>query len=337
MLRVVQMGLGPLGQKIVKYALERKEIVFVGAVDPARDKVGKDLGKLCGKKALGVIVQSDLASALKDQQADVAIITTLSSLAKVESQISEAASFKLPIVSTCEELSYPFGVQPEISTRIHEVCKRNGVACLGTGVNPGFLMDYLPSVLSSVCQDVQKVTVRRVQDASSRRVPFQKKIGAGLTIEQFDAKVDEGTLRHVGLTESIHMIAASLNWRLDKTTETLKPVIAKRLISSGFMKIKKGQACGVEQIGKGFVGTKEVIRLHFRAAVGEKRSYDTIEITGTPNLSSTIRGGVNGDIATCAITLNGLRSVLKASPGLKTMLDIPVPGFFVGDASGLPL
>jgi len=337
MLRVVQMGLGPLGQKIVKYALERKGIVFVGAVDPARDKVGKDLGKLCGKKALGVIVQSDLASALKDQQADVAIITTLSSLAKVESQISEAASFKLPIVSTCEELSYPFGVQPEISTRIHEVCKRNGVACLGTGVNPGFLMDYLPSVLSSVCQDVQKVTVRRVQDASSRRIPFQKKIGAGLTIEQFDAKVDEGTLRHVGLTESIHMIAASLNWRLDKTTETLKPVIAKRLISSGFAKIKKGQACGVEQIGKGFVGTKEVIRLHFRAAVGEKRSYDTIEITGTPNLSSTIRGGVNGDIATCAITLNGLRSVLKASPGLKTMLDIPVPGFFVGDASGLSL
>lgn len=332
MLRVVQMGLGPLGQKIVKYALERKGIAYVGAVDPARDKIGKDLGKLCGRKPMGITVQGDLASALKGQEADVAIVTTLSSLAMVESQISEAASFKLPIVSTCEELSYPFGIQPEISTRIHEVCKRNGVACLGTGVNPGFLMDYLPSVLSSVCQDVQKVTVRRVQDASSRRVPFQKKIGAGLTVEQFDAKVDEGTLRHVGLTESIHMIAASLNWRLDKTTETLRPVIAKRLISSGYMKIRKGEACGVEQIGRGFMGNTEVIRLHFRAAVGEKRSYDTIEINGMPDITSTIRGGVNGDVATCAITLNALRSVLKASPGLKSMLDIPVPGFFLGES-----
>ena len=331
MIRVVQMGLGPLGKKIVKYALDRQGIVFVGAVDPARDKAGKDLGKLCGRKPLGIIVQSDLASALKGQQADVAIVTTLSSLAKVESQIVEAASFKLPVVSTCEELSYPFGLQPEMSTRIHEACKRNGVACLGTGVNPGFLMDYLPSVLSSVCQDVTQVTVRRVQDASSRRIPFQKKIGAGLTVDQFDARVDEGTLRHVGLTESIHMIAASLNWRLDKTTETLRPVLAKRLIATGYKKIRKGEACGVEQIGRGFVGTKEVIRLHFRAAVGEKRSYDSIEIRGTPDLSSTIRGGVNGDIATCAVTLNALRSVLKASPGLKTMLDIPVPGFFVGD------
>lgn len=333
MLRVVQMGLGPLGQKIVKYALERKGIVYVGAVDPAEDKVGKDLGRLCGRKALGVIVQSNLASALKGQTADVAIITTLSSLAKVEGQILEAASMGLPIVSTCEELSYPFGVQPEISTRIHEACTRHNVACVGTGVNPGFLMDYLPSVLTSICQDVEKVTVRRVQDASSRRVPFQKKIGAGLTIKQFDERVEEGTLRHVGLTESMHMIAASLSWRLDKTTETLKPVIAKRLITNGYKKIQKGQACGVEQIGRGFIGTKEVIRLHFRAAVGERRSYDSIEVLGTPNVTSTIPGGVNGDVATCAITLNALRSVRRANPGLRTMLDIPVPGFFIGDGA----
>jgi 4-hydroxy-tetrahydrodipicolinate reductase len=297
------MGLGPLGQKIAKFALQRKGIVYVGAVDPAPGKVGKDLGKLCGRKPL----------------------------AKVESQIAEAANMGLPVVSTCEELSYPFGVQPEISTRIHEVCKRNGVACLGTGVNPGFLMDYLPSVLTSVCQEVKHVTVLRVQDASSRRIPFQKKIGAGLTIEEFDAKVDEGTLRHVGLTESIHMIAASLNWRLDKTTETLRPVIAKRQITKGYKKIQKGRACGVEQIGRGFVGSEEVIRLHFRAAVGEKKSYDTIKIAGMPNLTSTISGGVNGDIATCAVTLNALRSVMKAGPGLKTMLEVPVPGFYVGD------
>jgi 4-hydroxy-tetrahydrodipicolinate reductase len=276
---------------------------------------------------LGLTVARDLQTALAGRQADVAVITSVSSLALLEKQVLEAAQAGLNIVSTCEELSFPWHAAPEIARRLDAACKQYGVACVGTGVNPGFLMDYLPCVLSSVCQHVEHVGVTRVQDASSRRVPFQRKIGAGLTLPEFKAKVAEGTLRHVGLTESMHMIAHCFNWRLDRTTESLEPVLATRTIRGGHTAIKRGMVCGVEQIGRSYLGEREVICLHFRAAVGEPEAFDTVEIKGTPCIRSTIAGGVNGDTATCAITLNTVRAIVRTTPGLHTMLDLPVPGY----------
>ena len=169
--------------------------------------------------------------------------------------------------------------------------------------------------------------MKRFQDASQRRVPFQQKIGAGLTRAQFRKKQAEGTLRHVGLLESIDMIAHAIGWKLTKRTESLRPVIAKARITSGYTPIMPGMAAGVEQIGRGYVGSREVIRLHFRAAVGERRSFDRVEIKGVPDTVSEIDGGVNGDIATCAIVLNAVRSVMAADAGLKTMLDVPAVAF----------
>lgn len=324
---IVQVGLGPLGQKIVRFALERGTVNIIGAVDPAPDKVGKDLGELCGVEKLGINVSGDLASALDGKKADAAVLSTVSSLSKIEPQIAELAGRGLNVVSTCEELSFPWWTGPEIAGRIDEVCKCNGVACLGTGVNPGYLMDFLPATLTAVCQRVDRIMVSRIQDASKRRIPFQQKIGAGLTPDQFNEKVKSGTLRHVGLTESMHMIAHRMGWALDKTTESLEPVIAETEIGSGYTPIKPGMARGVQQIGIGFMKGKEVISLIFRAGVGEPESYDKVEIFGEPNIESTIPGGVNGDIATCAITINALRSIVEAKPGLRTMVDIPAVAY----------
>lgn len=327
-MNIVQVGLGPLGQKIVQFALERGNINIVAAVDPAPDKAGRDLGELCGVGKLGVVVSKDLASAMTGKKAEAAVLTTVSSLAAIEPQIAELAAAGLNVVSTCEELAFPWQTAPEIAGNIDEVCKKHNVACLGTGVNPGYLMDFLPSVLTAVCQRVDRIKVSRVQDASVRRIPFQQKIGAGLTPAQFAEKVKAGTLRHVGLTESIHMIANRMGWKLDSTTETLDPVIAVSEVTTGYVPIKPGMARGVEQIGTGLVDGKEVITLQFRAAVGEPESYDRVEIFGEPNIESTIPGGVHGDIATCAITINALRSIIGAKPGLRTMTDIPAVAYW---------
>lgn len=328
MIRIVQIGLGPLGQKTVQFALNRQGLKIVAAVDPAPQKAGRDLGELCGLKPMGLKVQKDLKSALKGKKADVAVLTTVSSLKTLEKQVVEIVRAGLHVVSTCEELSFPWRTQPRIAARIDKLCRRHRVACVGSGVNPGFLMDYLPAVLSSVCQKVDRVKITRIQDASQRRIPFQQKIGAGLTPAQFRRKKAEGTLRHVGLRESVQMIARSLNWPLSRYVESLKPVMAGKTVSSGYVRISKGVARGVEQIGRGYIGGKEVIRLHFRAAVGEKMSMDLVEISGVPNIRSVIPGGVNGDIATCAITLNAVHAVQAAAPGLKTMLDLPVPSCY---------
>jgi len=326
-LRILHLGLGPMGHRTVALALERGFQV-VAAADPK--VAGQDLGTLCGLAPLGVTVRAGIREALADvagAKPDAAVVTTVSSLRLLEPQVTELAAAGIPVVSTCEELVCPWLTQPRLAQAIDSAFKAHGVACLGTGVNPGFLMDYLPVVLTSVCRSVQSIRVERVQDASVRRVPFQVKIGSGLTLEQFALKKADGTLRHVGLSESLDLIARRLGWTLGEKTESLEPIVAERDVTGGWAPIRKGMARGVEQVGRGFRDGKEAITLYFRAAVGEPVSYDRVEIKGDPAMKMTFEGGVNGDTATSAITLNAIRPLLSAAPGLRTMVDIAVPAY----------
>lgn len=323
------MGLGPLGIQVARYINGKSEVKTIAAVDIDQALIGRALHDISEELPEDVFIFNSVENALKNlsEKPDVAIITTVSSLEKLIPQVKEMAMFGIPVVSTCEELSYPWELQPRLSTELDELCKTHGIACLGTGINPGFLMDYLPSVLSSVCKDIEQVTVERIQDATSRRIPFQKKIGAGLDLETFKAKELEGTLRHVGLQESIYLLANSLGIKLDRVTEDLQPVISTKDIITKHLEIKKGNARGVEQIGYGYQNGDCKVKMHFKAAIGEERSFDKVTIKGTPSFTSEIDGGINGDIATCAIAINSIKSVIKASPGLHTMSDIGVPGY----------
>lgn len=189
-------------------------------------------------------------------------------------------------------------------------------------------MDALPVFLTAVCQEVTKITVKRIQDAAFRRLPFQKKIGADLTREEFENRKNAGTLRHVGLTESVHLIANAMDWHLTRTEEILTPIIAEHEITTEAMKIPAGHAAGVQQLGNGYMNGDKVVSLFFRACVGEPDPVDAIEIEGNPTIRSIIGDGVHGDIATCAITINTVKQIIHAQPGLRTMTDIPLVAFF---------
>ena len=313
-IKIIPVGLGPVGQKIVKYVVERNGLEIVAAVDPAADKAGKKLSELCGlNEDSGIKISDDMKSAVKENnKPDVALLATVSSLQRIIPQIEEIAKYGINVVSTCEELVFPWATQPELARRLDEIAQKYGISVLATGVNPGFLMDFLPIALTGVCQEVKSIKVSRIQDASFRRVPFQKKIGAGLSLMEFEEKKKTGTLRHVGLTQSMQMIARRMGWKLDKTEDILTPIMAEsaRMVT------------GVQQIGKGYVNGEEKITLFFRAAIGEKNPRDTIEIKGIPEITSSIAGGINGDVATCAIIVNAIKSIIDTSPGLKTMTDI---------------
>lgn len=330
MIPIIQIGIGALGQQVLQYLTDREGITVAGVVDLNPELIGKDISEIVKTKKSGVMVYKSIDEAIEkaELKPNVAVITTVSSIKKVVSQIEDAANAGLNIVTTCEELIYPWNQHPAEAKTIDDICKKNRVACLGTGVNPGFLMDYLPAVFTSIAQRVDSVTVERVQDASVRRVPFQQKIGAGLTHEEFEAKKRDGSLRHVGLPESVDLIAAAMGWKLDENRETLNPVIAKTKITNGYKPVEQGTPAGVQQVGSGIINGEEVIKLLFRAAVGEEKSYDKIIIKGLPNVTTEIDGGINGDVATCAITVNAVRSVVNTTPGLKTMLDVPVPAYF---------
>jgi hypothetical protein len=322
-IKIIQYGLGPIGLKITQHLMEKDNFVIVGAIDADPQKAGTDVGELADlSKPLGVLVRADSKLVLNQNKADIVILTTTSNLEDIYPQISEIISYGVNVVSTCEELSYPWITNPEISKKIDEEAKANNVSVLGTGVNPGFLMDFLPMVTTGICRSVKKIKVERYQNAQFRRLPFQKKIGAGLSVEQFREKVKEKTLRHVGLTESMHMIASKLGWRLTGTEDIVEPVITNQRVTTPKLTIEPGNAIGVNQVGKGYIDNKEVIALIFRAVIGEADPHDTIFIDGDPKIEMTIKDGVNGDTATCSITVNAIPVVVNTYPGLKTMADI---------------
>ena len=330
-IRVLHFGLGPIGLSIVKQVSQRRGIKIVGAVDIDPAKAGHDLGEVAGlKKRLGVRVETDAAKALKAAKPHVVIHCTSSSLERVMPQLETILAAKAAVVSTTEELAYPFRMHAKQAKRLDALARKSRVAVLATGVNPGFAMDALPIALTAVCERVDSVLVNRMQDARMRRLPFQQKIGAGLTAEQFARKVKDRSVRHVGFTESIAMIGDTLGWRLDRITDDIQPKIADKEVASELLAVDPGYVCGIIQDGVGYRNRKPVIRLHLEAYLGAPETYDSVEIEGSPRLSMKFSGGIHGDIATASIVVNSIPKVLSATPGLHTMRDLVLPSFFAG-------
>ena len=330
-IRVIHIGLGPIGAGVVRQVASRKGFVIVGAVDIDPQKAGKDLGEVCNVgRMLKVKVTDDIARTIKASRPDVAVLCTSSSLKKVLPEFEAVLKLKVPIVSTTEELAYPVKSNAAVARKIDALAKRARVAVLGTGVNPGFAMDALPIALTGVCESVRTIEVDRVQDARIRRLPFQKKIGAGLTREQFMDKVKDGSVRHVGLAESITMIGDAMGWKLERVTDEIEPKMADKRVTSDFLTVEPGQVAGIVQDGVGYRKGTPVIRLHMEAYLGAPESYDAVRIAGNPPLSMKLAGGVHGDVATASITVNSIPKVLAAAPGLRTMRDIALPSFFGG-------
>jgi 4-hydroxy-tetrahydrodipicolinate reductase len=328
-IRVLHFGLGPIGAAILKQVSERRGFKVVGAVDVDPDKVGRDAGEVAGLSGrLGIRVSADPAKVLKSSRPHVAVLCTSSLLKEVMPQLDVILKSKTPIVATTEELAYPSYTHVRQARQIHAWAKKAKVGVLSTGVNPGFVMDALPIALTAVCDRVDRVTVNRIQDARIRRLPFQQKIGAGLTTEQFQKQKAEGSVRHVGFTQSIAMIADALGWTLDRISDEVQPKLASVTTSSEFLAVDPGYVCGIVQDGVGYRKGEALIRLHMEAYLGAPETYDEIEIDGSPRLAVRIAGGVHGDLATTAIVVNSIPKVLNAAPGLHTMRDLPLPSFF---------
>jgi len=330
-IRVLHFGLGPIGAAVLRQVANRRGFRVVGGVDVDPAKVGRDVGDIAGVgRQLRIKVSDDPRKAIKASKPDVVVLCTQSSMKKVMPQMEAILKHKIPIVSTTEELAYPYGPNLRYARALHQLAKKAKVAVLGTGVNPGFTMDALPITLTGVCERVDAIRVDRIQDARVRRLPFQQKIGAGLTREQFMRKVDDGSVRHVGLAESVSMIADAMGWKLDNVTDEIQPKIAVETVASEYLAVDPGYVCGIVQDGIGYRKGEPVITLHMEAYLGAPESFDAVEVTGSPALKMKIAGGVHGDIATASITVNSIPKVMAAAPGLHTMRDMPIPSFFPG-------
>lgn len=323
--RTIHYGIGSIGAEVLKLALQRHDIQVVGAIDTHPAKAGRELGEVLGLgRNLGLTVSYDAEAVLRDTSADVVIHGTTSHLTALFPQMLQAVATEKNVISTCEELAYPWTDHAELARKLDRKAKESGVAVLGAGVNPGFVMDALPLFLTSVCQDVRSIVITRVVDTSTRRHQLQVKTGAGLSPAEFRFRVNDGALGHVGLKESLFMVAETLGWQLDEMKESIEPVLASRRWETGSFVVEKGRVAGVRQSAVGIVAGRETIRLDLEMSLGAENPRDSIVIDGRPPVNLTIAGGIQGDHATAAIVVNLIPAVIKARPGLMTMRDLPL-------------
>ncbi len=324
-LKIIHIGLGPIGIGIAKMVLAKEGLKVVGACDSGPEKAGKDLGDVLGLgKKIRMKVAADPVKFIRTAKADVAVVSTTSSAKVVKATIEALINRGINVVTTCEEFAYPVPGNARVFRDLDLIAKKKKVSVLGTGVNPGFAMDALALVLTAPCESVSRVSVTRIVDAGTRRLPLQRKVGAGLSLAQFSRAKAEGTVRHVGLPESVQMIADSLGFKLERVEETLEPAIAPRDLNTDYLRIAAGTAAGIKQSARGYAKSGLVISLDLHMYVGADSPRDHIVIDGSPSMDMTVRGGIAGDIATAAISVNAIPKVMSARPGVVTMRDIPL-------------
>ncbi|HEX5050892.1 MAG TPA: dihydrodipicolinate reductase [Planctomycetota bacterium] len=324
--RVVSFGLGPIGLAAARLALQKTSVQLIGAIDVDPAKVGKDVGDLLELgRTTGVLVEADAAAALQRLKPDAVLHCTSSFLPMVKDQLLVAARCGVNVVSSTEELLAPDFQHAGLAAELDAAAKAGGASILGTGVNPGFAMDFVAVVASAVTFEVRSAKCVRIVDAATRRLPLQKKVGAGLTKAEFKQQMATGKFGHIGMRESVALVARGLGLEVDRIEQTVEPVFAPEDHKTPFLTVKEGQVAGIRNHGYGYVGKAAVLHLDLSMYVGAPDPRDEVVLDSTPPVHLTFQGGIAGDQATAAILVNNLHGVVAAAPGLRTVLDVAPP------------
>lgn len=336
-IKAILWGIGSMGAGIGRDLLQNKQgVSIVGAIDADPNKIGKDLGEVLGLgKNLGVIV-SDAPDVVLQQQADIVFLSTSSFLQEVYPALAKVISSKKNVITTAEEMAEPFVNDVDLANQLHALALENGVSVLGTGVNPGFVLDSLIITLSGVCQVVESIKASRINDLSPFGPTVMKTQGVGATPEEFAKGVEEGSIvGHIGFKESLSLVAKALGWELDRIEETREPIITSIPRETEHVRVAAGNVAGCRHIAKGFIGSKEVITLEHPQQIHPHmenvKTGDYITIEGTPRISWSDESEIPGGIGTIAMAVNMLPHLINATPGLKTMLDLPMVSAHMGD------
>lgn len=330
-LRTAHVGLGPIGRLVFRHAVDRG-LEPVAAVDADERIQGADAGELSGLPPTGLAVGPP-GSPLPP--ADVVFVCTTSRLDGVRDTVADLVSAGLHVVSTCEELAYPWRHRPDLAGELDASARSEGVVVVGTGVNPGFVMDTLVLDVARVCTRVDAVRAVRRVDVGSRRSRLQGKVGVGLTREEFEARV--GELGHVGLPESVAMVADALGFDAWEAVFTMEPVVAQEDVEAGEVRVPAGRCLGMRQVASAAAGDGRVLVRHeLDMALALPAPEDRIVIEGEPGLEVVVPGGVPGDLATAALAVAAARAVVTAPPGLRTMPELAIrpPAGLAGSAAG---
>ncbi len=337
-IRLLVLGTGQMGSAIMRLVLQKAGLHLVGAYGRRAHRVGVDLGQAIGlETALGIAISTDLDRLAEETRPDIAIQATCSTVTDALPEISTLLNHNVNVISIAEEMAFPKESSPAIAEQLHWQAMKQGVSVLGTGINPGFVLDLLVITLSGVCADIQSITAKRVNDLSPYGPSVLASQGVGLSSEAFRKGVSNGTVvGHYGFKQSIHMIAKAVGWEIDKIQESLEPIVSNVPRSTPFIKIEPGQVAGCQHTAVAYSNKQPLITLihpqQIQPQAEDVTTQDSIEIKGTPNIKLSGSPEIPGGIATAAIAVNSIPRVINAAPGLYTMADLPVPAAILADA-----
>ncbi len=327
-IRIAQFGLGMIGIESIRLAATKPWAQVVAGVDIDPQKCGLPLSAHTGVKTLeDAAVYSSFEQMMEQVQPDVILHTAGSKAGQTFDQIEPMIRAGINVISSCEELLYPYLREPVRSAEIDSLCRQYGSAVLGTGVNPGFVMDTLPVCLTGVSRRVDSIYVERVVNASTRRMALQKKIGSSMNPDDFRALFKAGKAGHAGFKESAALICHAMGWRAERITETCEPMIADHDIQTDYFAVKKGLTCGLHQVVEAHVGSRVPLLMDLKMYLDAANPHDAIKVAGEPMLDMVLQGGVAGDHATVAAVINAIPRLNAAGPGLHLMTDLAVPSW----------
>lgn len=324
-------GFGEMGKGIAENILNKEgTLKLAGVIDINPNLVEKDVGILLGKEKIGIKVSSNPEKILDEVNPDIVILSTNSFVKNVFPQIATVVKKHINLITIAEEMAYPFHTYPEESNLIDSLAKRHGVTVLGTGINPGFVLDTLIITLTAVCKKVKKITARRVNDLSPFGPTVMKTQGVGTTVEEFYRGLEKGEIvGHIGFAQSINMIADALGWKLEKIEEIREPIISNVQRKTKHVEVKPGMVAGCKHIGRGYVNGEPVIELEhpqqIRPELENVETGDYIYIEGEPDINLSIKPEIPGGIGTIAMAVNMIPMVMQHTPGFYSMKDFQVP------------
>jgi len=338
--KVIIWGLGAMGSGMAKMILQKEGMDIVGAIASRPEKNGKDLGEVIdlGQKC-GVLISCDEDKVL-NTKADIVLLATSSFTKDVFPQIEKIIESGKNVITIAEEMAYPFYSEPTLSKKLDVLAKEHNATILGTGINPGFVLDTLIIALTGACMDVKKITARRVNDLSPFGATVMKTQGVGTTVEEFENGLKSGNIvGHIGFNESIAMISSALGFEIDEIEQTRKPIISKVFREAPYVKVEPGMVAGCHHTAIGKVKGEPIIVLEHPQQIHPElenvETGDYINIEGMPNINLAIKPEIPGGVGTIALAVNMIPQVIAAKPGLTTMKDLPVPAALMSDVRKL--
>ena len=325
-----------MGAGIARHVLATPELELAGVYGKRRERSGLDVGRAIGLgRELGLTVDADLTSLAARTEPDVAIQATCSSLEDAWPEIETLLRQGISVVSIAEQMAYPSCSSPTIAAAMDDLARAHRVAVVGTGINPGFVLDLLVILLTGVCLSVDSITASRANDLSQFGPTVLRAQGIGMTPAAFEAGVKAGTIMgHIGFAESISMMASALGLEIDSIEQTIEPIVSDVRRETAFATVEPGCVAGTRHKAVAYRQGKPFITLNHPQQVRPElvgvETGDLIEINGIPDIRLAGKPEIPGGIGTIAIAVNVIPRILAAAPGLHSMADLPVPAALLG-------